>query len=206
MHGAQRREIHGERRRDSGSAKKTDIIEQNSIGGRHWPSRRNREAYLSAEHAPPEEDPWLQGTHADASRQGNNRPTPAKGPGQAHALGSRKDRSMEKTLRSAAEFARVMRKGKILTTPDVVIHILDREDSAPGRFGLVVAKKNRGAVARNRAKRQLRAAIRLAGGIPEGYDSVFVLRRGRAVDVGTIQPYLWQILARFRSGDSETTR
>lgn len=103
---------------------------------------------------------------------------------------------MEKTLRSAAEFARVMRKGKILTTPDVVIHILDREDSAPGRFGLVVAKKNRGAVARNRAKRQLRAAVRLAGGIPDGYDGVIVVRRGRTVDVGSVQRGLWQILER----------
>jgi len=101
---------------------------------------------------------------------------------------------MERTLRSGAEFARVMRKGKILTTPDVVIHILNREDSAPGRYGLVVAKKNRGAVARNRAKRQLRAAIRLAGGIPEGYDSVIVVRRGRTVDVGALQRYLWQIM------------
>jgi ribonuclease P protein component len=97
---------------------------------------------------------------------------------------------LEKTLRSAAEFARVMRKGKILTTPEVVIHTLYRGDSGPGRYGLVVAKKNRGAVARNRAKRQLRAAIRLAGGIPNGYDSVFVVRRGKTVDVGAIRAYM----------------
>jgi ribonuclease P protein component len=116
------------------------------------------------------------------------------------------DRSMEKTLRSAAEFALVMRKGKILTTPDVVIHILDREDTAPGRFGLIVAKKNRGAVARNRAKRQLRAAIRLAGGIPNGYDSVIAVRRGRTVDVGSLQRYLWKILEGLRVGDGELTR
>jgi ribonuclease P protein component len=87
-----------------------------------------------------------------------------------------------------------MRKGKILTTPDVVIHTMDRGDSAPGRYGLVVAKKNRGAVARNRAKRQLRAAIRLAGGIPEGHDSVIVVRRGRSVDVKAVQRSLWQIM------------
>ena len=97
-----------------------------------------------------------------------------------------------------------MRKGKILTTPDVVIHILDREDSAPGRYGLVVAKKNRGAVARNRAKRQLRAAIRLAGGIPEGFDSVIVVRRGRSVDVSAVKRYLWQILGTMPVGDRGT--
>ena len=134
---------------------------------------------------------------------------PSPDAGERAGPGSRtrfaEDRSMDRTLRSAAEFARVMRKGKILTTPDVVIHILNREDSAPGRFGLVVAKKNRGAVARNRAKRQLREAIRLAGGIPNGYDSVIVVRRGRTVDVGSVQANLWQILERRPAAQREPT-
>ena len=101
---------------------------------------------------------------------------------------------MEPTLRSAAEFARVMRKGKAVTTADVVIHMLDRRDGEPGRYGLVVSKKERGAVARNRAKRQLREAIRGAGGIPRGFDSVIVVRRGRTVDVKSVSRTIWQIV------------
>jgi ribonuclease P protein component len=106
---------------------------------------------------------------------------------------------MDPTLRSAAEFARVMRKGKTVTTPDVVIHTFERGDRAPGRYGLVVGKKERGAVARNRAKRQLREAVRRAGGISEGCDSVIVLRRGRKVDVEKISRDIWEIMEEGRS-------
>jgi ribonuclease P protein component len=99
-----------------------------------------------------------------------------------------------------------MRKGKTVTTPDVVIHTLERGDRAPGRYGLVVGKKDRGAVARNRAKRQLREAVRRAGGIYDGCDSVIVLRRGRSVDVDEVSRQIWKIMdgqrVREEAGDS----
>lgn len=85
-----------------------------------------------------------------------------------------------------------------MTAPDLVIHTLDRGDVGPGRYGLVVGKKDRGAVGRNRAKRQLRAAIRLAGGIEDGLDSVIVLRRGRKVDVEEARRQIWQIMEEQR--------
>ena len=91
-----------------------------------------------------------------------------------------------------------------MTTPDLVIHTLDRGDGAPGRYGLVVSKKERGAVGRNRAKRQLRAAIRLAGGVPSGWDAVLVLKRGRTVDVQVAQKHICQILVGSGSSGSSS--
>lgn len=87
-----------------------------------------------------------------------------------------------------------MRKGKIVTTPDVVIHTLSTSAGAPGRVGMVVSKKCRGAVERNRARRQIRAAVRLAGGFGDGVDAVVVLRKGRSVDVNALKAEIWQIM------------
>lgn len=103
---------------------------------------------------------------------------------------------MEGTLRSAADFSRVMRKGKIVTTPDAVIHMLPTNDGAPGRYGMVVSTKNRGAVQRNRARRQIREAIRLSGGFGDGVDGVVLLRRGRRVNVSALSGEICQIAAR----------
>lgn len=103
---------------------------------------------------------------------------------------------MEGTLRSSAEFSRVMRKGKIVTTLDVVIHVLATSDGSPGRYGMVVSSKNRDAVQRNRARRQIRAAIRLAGGFGDGVDGVVLLRGGRRVKVNALSGEIRQIVAR----------
>lgn len=52
-----------------------------------------------------------------------------------------------------------------------------------GRYGLVVSKKVGGAVQRNQARRRLRAAIELAGGIPRGMDAVVVVKPNGPVRV-----------------------
>ncbi|MGQ0679002.1 MAG: ribonuclease P protein component [Actinomycetota bacterium] len=100
-------------------------------------------------------------------------------------------------LSSAAEFSRVMRKGTVMTTADLVIHTLRRSDGGPGRLGMVVSKKNRSAVQRNRARRQIREAVRLAGGFGPGTDGVVMLRRGGRVDVNHLTAAL---LANSRCG------
>ncbi|MEX0791262.1 MAG: ribonuclease P protein component [Actinomycetota bacterium] len=97
-------------------------------------------------------------------------------------------------LRSAAEFRRVFREGKAVSTPHLVVHTAKSSNAGAGRYGLVVSRKVGGAVARNRARRQARAAIELAGGIRPGFDVVIVVKPGAALQVQELSKDLWQIM------------
>lgn len=97
-------------------------------------------------------------------------------------------------LRSAADFRRVFREGKAVSTPNLVIHTAKRADSGAGRYGLVVSRKVGGAVVRNRARRQARAAIEMAGGIKPGVDAVFVVRPGAVLRVSEVAELVCQIM------------
>lgn len=81
-----------------------------------------------------------------------------------------------------------------MSTPHLVIHTANRADDGAGRYGLVVSRKVGGAVARNRARRQTRAAIAVAGGIRRGVDAVFVVRPGARLRVDEISRQIWQIM------------
>jgi ribonuclease P protein component len=59
----------------------------------------------------------------------------------------------------AGDFRAVLRRGRRVSTPSAVIHMLDR-DSGPIRFGFIVSKAVGGAVTRNAVKRRLRASCR----------------------------------------------
>lgn len=65
-------------------------------------------------------------------------------------------------------------------TPGLVLQARDRRDDGPVRVGFTVTKKVGNAVMRNRIKRRLREAARLA--LPEhaspGYDYVVIGRKG----------------------------
>jgi ribonuclease P protein component len=76
------------------------------------------------------------------------------------------------SLRSSASFRTVLATGRRRRAGDVVIV---RAVGEPGnvRFGLVAGRRIGSAVVRNRAKRRLREAIRVAG-LPEGYDFVVI--------------------------------
>jgi ribonuclease P protein component len=78
-------------------------------------------------------------------------------------------------------------KGNSFAAKGVVIQIRDRGDGAEPRAGFTVTKKLGNAVARNRIKRRLREAARLA--LPEiaiaGHDYVLI---GRAA--GASRPFL----------------
>lgn len=91
--------------------------------------------------------------------------------------------SAGRTLRGAADFKRVFREGKAVSTPQLVLHLAVRPEGGPGRYGLVVSRKVGGAVVRNRVRRQLRAALEMAGGVKDGMDLVVVARAG--VRLGT---------------------
>src|SRR6266540_172008 len=81
-------------------------------------------------------------------------------------------------LSSPAAFRSVFKNARPIAEGSVVAYVAKRANGAgPARAGFVVSRKVGGAVARNRAKRLLREALRLEGKeIPEGLDLVVVAR------------------------------
>ncbi len=81
-------------------------------------------------------------------------------------------------LSSPSAFRSVFSTGRSYAHGAVVLYVAKRSTgSGPARAGLVVSRKVGGAVARNRAKRLLREALRLEGkDLPEGLDLVVVAR------------------------------
>ncbi len=82
-------------------------------------------------------------------------------------------------LKNSADFKRLARSGKKCVLPAFILQAQRRPDAAaPFRLGLTVSRKVGNAVARNRAKRRLRALVRLYE-TPEkleGWDIVLIAR------------------------------
>ncbi|MEA4882777.1 MAG: ribonuclease P protein component [Clostridia bacterium] len=84
------------------------------------------------------------------------------------------------SLRRSSEFRRAFREGRSVAGDYVVVHAVPNGLSTV-RTGFPVTKKLGGAVVRNRVRRLLREAVRLAEGIPSsGYDMVIIPRRRTA--------------------------
>jgi ribonuclease P protein component len=81
-------------------------------------------------------------------------------------------------LKRRAEFLRVASKGAKAPMPGLVLQFMPREDDAPFRVGFTVTKKVGNAVVRNRTKRRLREAVRLAMDTDSyrGFDMVVIGR------------------------------
>jgi ribonuclease P protein component len=67
-------------------------------------------------------------------------------------------------LKRRAEFLRIAAKGRKIAAKGLVLQVLRREDEAPARVGFTVTKKVGNAVIRNRTRRRLKEAARLALG------------------------------------------
>jgi ribonuclease P protein component len=87
-------------------------------------------------------------------------------------------------LKTRAEFLHV-REGARFAAPSLVLQARARGDAAPddagvARFGFTATKTLGGAVVRNRARRRLKAAVRLVAPTraKEGYDYVLIARSG----------------------------
>ena len=87
-------------------------------------------------------------------------------------------------LKTRAEFLHV-RGGARFTAPSLVLQARkrpggDTEDAPIARFGFTATKGLGGAVVRNRARRRLKEAVRVAGPshAVEGYDYVLIAREG----------------------------
>ena len=102
----------------------------------------------------------------------------------------------DEKLRSSADFRRVYREGEVVKTADLVVHVRRREDREAGRYGLAVSRKLGTAVARNRARRQLRAAVRTAGGVKSGVDCVISPQVGARLRVTELAQQIYQIMER----------
>ena len=80
-------------------------------------------------------------------------------------------------LNKATDFERVRREGKSYAHPLIVLVVL-RNALEHSRFAVAAGRSMGNAVQRNRAKRQLRAALRpLLPQIEDGWDAVVMARR-----------------------------
>lgn len=85
-----------------------------------------------------------------------------------------------------------------MSTPHLVVHSLRRSDGGAGRYGLVVSKRVGNAVTRNRARRQARAAVAQAGGIPDGVDAVIALKpQAGELQVRALADEIWKIMDEY---------
>jgi ribonuclease P protein component len=85
----------------------------------------------------------------------------------------------DQRLTRSEDVRAVLRRGQRRAGAFVVVHVRRRDTAADGRVAVVASKRVGNAVARNRAKRVLRAAV-AAHGVPHGVDLALVARRGAA--------------------------
>ena len=101
-------------------------------------------------------------------------------------------------LRRPDQFRRARREGRTFTTPLLTLNVVAGRRRRI-RCGFVVGKQIGTAVRRNRAKRRLREAVRLAlPAITPGYDLVFVVRSPELLTVSfvSLQQAVEQLLRR----------
>lgn len=89
-------------------------------------------------------------------------------------------------LRRSGEIRAVFSHGARAHGRAVVVHGRVREDAGPARWTVVAGRKVGGAVARNRAKRRVRAQLRELA-LPRGVDLVVVAREAaKTVEAGVL--------------------
>lgn len=102
-------------------------------------------------------------------------------------------------LRRPDQFRRARREGRTFVSPLLSLNVVAGRRRT--RCGFVVGKQIGTAVRRNRAKRRVREAVRLAfPSIAPGYDIVFVVRSPELLEASftSIQAAVEQLLRRAR--------
>ncbi len=87
-------------------------------------------------------------------------------------------------LRKRREFLRVQRSGTKIHTRSFLVFVAPQEPDrrGPSRLGITVTRKVAGAVGRNAIKRRVREGFRRNRHLlPDGYDLVFVAKRGAGI-------------------------
>jgi ribonuclease P protein component len=116
------------------------------------------EADVSTQSAPAGEDARLPRAHEDEGRTKGVEATSCEGPEAADRLTGGLSRRQRLTTR--AEFQALFQRGKRIDRPALIV--LWREADEPTRVGFAVSRQVRSAVQRNRARRRLREAFRVA--------------------------------------------
>ena len=100
-------------------------------------------------------------------------------------------------------------KGVFAPRPCVVVQMRARGDEAPAKVGFTATKRLGKAVARNRARRRLREAVRLLppGLLQAGHDYVFIARDKTATcDFATLMQQVRSALAQLNAGKGHASR
>ncbi len=102
-------------------------------------------------------------------------------------------------LRGQKDFDRVRRAGRAWSHPLLVLNVVQNEQ-AFSRYGFIASKSVGNAVARNRAKRLLREAMRQRhDGIEESWDLVLIARKQmKGVRLEQVQAALDELLERAK--------
>jgi len=81
-------------------------------------------------------------------------------------------------LTGVKDFDRIQREGKVYQSINFGIAYIKRENEGPSRFGFIVSTKiAKDAVDRNRFKRAMSEAVRIASiDLVEGFDAVFLAK------------------------------
>ena len=144
--------------------------------------RAHHEAYVSAKESSAPPPSRVPRTDADSRRPGGGRSSPSKGPLAAHCVSPAAvlaDVSELERLTRSADVRRTLQSARGARGRVVDVRFRDRGDGAPTRLAVVAGRRVGGAVARNRAKRRLRAAARDVCPGP-GQDLVLIAKPGCA--------------------------
>lgn len=107
-------------------------------------------------------------------------------------------------LRKTHEFEQVYQQGRRVSMAGFTVYALQHKDTSPSRVGFVTGRRLGTHVARNRAKRRLRAVIRaLWEHLPPHHDLVFVAHQPvLCMPHKTLMKQVRQALQKLSAGDS----